>query len=268
MIVKEIKCKSLLNPSRLADYCINPYTGCSHGCVYCYADSITRRFSKHKEPWGKFVDVKINAPEILRREILRKKKGDVFVSSLTDPYQPLEKKYELTRRCLEILLRNNFSLWVQTKSSLVTRDVDLLKKFKNNCEVGFTITALDEDIRERFEPFSSSVKEKLDALKILKDNGIKTFVFFGPVLPYLSDRNLEEFFRTMAKLNVDKIWIDRLNLKAGTWESIVSVLEENYPTLLPKWEKIFFSGDSYYQKLKETMVDLCKKNKLDYILCY
>ena len=94
MLTNEIRCKSLLNSSQLAEYCINPYVGCQHACVYCYANPITNRFSKHSESWGKFVDVKINAPEVLKKEISSKKKGQVFISSLTDAYQSIEKKYE------------------------------------------------------------------------------------------------------------------------------------------------------------------------------
>lgn len=108
MITTEVRCKSLLNPSKLAVYCVNPYVGCQHACSYCYANPITRRFSRHPEAWGEFVDIKVNAPEVLRNEIPKKTKGQVFVSSLTDAYQPLEKKYELTRKLLEILLENSF----------------------------------------------------------------------------------------------------------------------------------------------------------------
>ncbi len=265
MQVKEIKCKSILNKSKLADYCINSYVGCEHACVYCYSKYYIKKYTQHKEEWGSFVDIKINSPEILRREVLKRKKGSVFLSSLTDPYQPLEKKYELTRKCLEILQRNNFSVCIQTKSSLVLRDLDLLKKFKN-CEVGFTITTLNEKIRKEFEPFSSPVEEKLEALRILKENGIKTYVFFGPVLPFLSDQKLEEFFEKLSDL-ADYFFIDKLNLKPGIWEKIEKVLE-NYPGLKEKWKKIFFGRSDYYKILKEKIEKICKEKKLNYIFCY
>lgn len=267
MIVKEIKCKSLLNESQLADYCINCYVGCEHGCKYCYAYSITKKFALHEEAWGKFVDVKINAPEILKKEILRKKKGKVFLSSLTDPYQPLEKKYQLTRKCLEILLKHQFPIIIQTKSDLILRDLDLLKKFKS-CEIGFTITTLDEEIREKFEPNSSPVKEKLEAIKVLKENGIFVYVFFGPVLPYLSDKNLDGYFEKMAELKVDEVWVDKLNLKPGVWESVSKVLKENYPELLKKWEEILFFKNNYWGELKEKVRRICEKKKVRCIFCY
>ena len=267
MIIKEIKCKSLLNKSKLADFCINPFVGCQHACKYCYADYYTKKYTNHKEAWGSFVDVKINAPEVLRKEVLRKKKGLVFISSLTDAYQPLEEKYEITRKILEILLRNNFSVCIQTKSSLVLRDVDILKKFKE-CEVGFTITTLDEGIRKVFEPFSSPVKEKLKALKILNRNEIETYAFFGPVLPYLSDKNLEEYFQTMKNLGVSSVWIDKLNLKPKVWEKLQIVLKENFPELVEKWRRIFFEKNNYYQKLKKEIEKLGNQEKIKIIFCY
>ena len=267
MIAKDISCKSLMNQSKLADYCINCYVGCEHGCKYCYAESITRRFSKHKEQWGKFVDVKLNAPDILKREIANKKKGTVFISSLTDAYQPLEKKYELTRKVLEILLEHQFSVCIQTKSSLILRDLDLIKKFKNR-EVGFTITSLNEKVRETFEPFSSPANEKLEALKILKENGIKTYAFFGPILPFLSDENLEEYIRKISEAKVDFMYIDKLNLKSGVWENLKNVLEKDYPELLPKWNEAIFSENDYFKNLKQKITKLCEKNNIKYNFCY
>jgi len=266
MNVREIKCKSLLNLSQLADYCINPYVGCEHSCKYCYAESITRRFSFHKEPWGEFVDVKVNALEVLRKELKTKNRGSVFISSLTDAYQPLEKKYELTRRILEMLLKFHFPICIQTKSSLVTRDTDLLKKF-DDCEVGFTVTTLDENVKKNFEPFSSTVKEKLDSIKQLKENGIRVYVFFGPILPYLSDNNLDEFFKIMNELKVDEVMIDRLNLKAGVWPKLEKFLIEKYPELISKW-KDALSKREYYESMRKKIKELCKKNSLEYNFCY
>jgi len=258
MIVKEIKCKSLMNESQLADYCINCYVGCEHACKYCYADSITRRFTKHNEPWGTFVDVKVNAPEVLITEIKRKTKGKVFISSLCDPYQPLEKKYQLTRKCLEILLKHQFPITIQTKSALVVRDSDLLKKFEN-CEVGFTVTSLDDQIRKDFEPNSSSVQEKLNAVKTLKENGINVYIFFGPILPYLSDKNLEKYFQTFVDLGIKEIWVDMLNLKPGVWDSLSEVLEKKYPELIEKWKEVLFSKTTYWTELKEKIEKICQE---------
>lgn len=267
MKVREIFCKSLLNKSAICDYCINPYVGCQHGCIYCYADFYAKRYTTHKEPWGSFVDVKINALQILRKEILKKKYGSIFISSLTDAYQPLEKKYEITRKILETLMSLKFSVIIQTKSCLVLRDIDILKQFKE-CEVGFTITTLDEKIRKIFEPFSSPVEKKLEALKLLKENEIKTYVFFGPVLPYLSDKSLEEYFESMKKLEVDEVMIDKFNLKPGLWNKLKKLLEKNYPELISRWGKVLFEKNNYYENLRRKIREICRKKNLKCVFCY
>src|SRR4030066_189661 len=150
MNVKEIQSKTILSTSKVYDYVINPYVGCQHACSYCYA-RFMKRFSGHKEPWGKFVDVKINAADLLRVEINKKKRAKVWISGVCDPYQPLEAKYRLTRKCLEILARNDWPVVIQTRSPLVLRDVDILKD-ASNFEVGLTITTADDNIRKLFEP--------------------------------------------------------------------------------------------------------------------
>jgi len=267
VIVKEVECKSVLNKSALADYCINPYVGCQHACKYCYAESYTRRFSKHIEDWGDFVDVKINAPAVLAREIKRKPKGTVYLSSLTDAYQPLERKYELTRKLLEILLQRQFPISIQTKSALVLRDVDLIRKFHER-EVGFTITTLNDDVRKLFEAASSSVEEKLRAIKELKENGVKTYAFFGPMLPYLSDQNLEQYFHKIASAGVDYIYVDKLNLKPGLWVNLERFLQKDFPQLHGKWKDILLGKNNYYKKLKVQIGSICKELELECKFCF
>ena len=139
-IVREIKAKSVLTKSGIPgiDYCINPYVGCFHGCRYCYA-TFMKRFTGHQEPWGSFVDVKVNAPAILPKQLARARRGNVLISSVTDGYQPIESKYKLTRQCLEVLLEYQFPVDILTKSPLVLRDMDIMEKFKE-IEVGLTIT--------------------------------------------------------------------------------------------------------------------------------
>ena len=129
LIIREIKAKSILTKSGIpgVDYCVNPYVGCSHGCRYCYA-TFMKRYTGHTEAWGSFVDVKIHAPEILQRQLKRASMGRVMISSVTDAYQPIESKYKLTRQCLEILLQSQFPVDILTKSPLVLRDIDLIKK--------------------------------------------------------------------------------------------------------------------------------------------
>ncbi len=206
MIVREIFSKTILTKTAISgfDYCINPYIGCGHGCLYCYARFI-KRFTGHHEPWGYFVDIKINAPNLLSKQIKRTRPGIVTLSTVTDPYQPLEKKYMLTRRCLEILLNYQFSVNILTRSSLCLRDIDLFKEFKE-IEVGLTITTHDDSIRKIFEPRSPPVQSRVEALKRLKIENIKTYAFIGPILP-LNPQRLVDTIKDF----VDEVLIDRMN---------------------------------------------------------
>ena len=203
MIIREIFAKSVLSRSQVYDYAMNPYVGCSHACGYCYA-AFMRRFTGHREKWGAFVDAKINAPELLAGEIGRKPKGRVWVSGVCDPYQAAEKRYKLTRNCLAILLESRWPVTVQSKSSLVLRDIKLLEKSKD-IEVGFSITTADEKIRRLFEPGASPIKERIQALDVLHSRGIRTFAMIAPILPG-SEGLIEEL-----PGKVDYILIDRLN---------------------------------------------------------
>jgi len=203
MIVREIVAKSILSKSEVYDYVVNPYVGCSHSCRYCYA-AFMKRFTGHKEKWGEFADIKVNAPELLAREIQRKRVGRVWVSGVCDPYQAAEKKYRLTRRCLEVLLENQWPVTIQTKSSLVLRDIEILEQF-NDIEVGFSVTTADEKIRRLFEPGASPIKERIHALDVLHSRGIRTFAMIAPILPK------SEGLMEQLPGKVDHVLIDRLN---------------------------------------------------------
>ncbi len=238
MEIREIRAKTLLNKSKIMDYCVNPYTGCGHGCSYCYAQLIVRKFRPGGK-WGSFVDVKINAPELLEKEITRAKKGTVWFSSVTDPYQPLEKKYELTRKCLEILLRHDFPVSILTRSPLVTRDIDLLKKFRK-CEVGVTITTDNDNVKNLFEPLTPPFKTRVETLKALHQAGLKTYAFIGPLLPMDAHIVAES-----VAPYVDYVYIDKAN----------------YPHL---WRKIaednnLSMDDEFFSKTRDELVSVLKK---------
>ncbi|MBI3580576.1 MAG: radical SAM protein [Nitrospinae bacterium] len=209
MIVKEIKAKGILSKSQIYDYALNAYVGCQHNCVYCYA-RFMKRFTGHREPWGEFVDVKINAPDLLAREVWKKKKGRVWISGVCDAYQPLEGKYQLTRKCLEILVETGWPFAIQTKSPLVLRDMELLRR-AGDCEVGFTITTADEKMRGIFEPGAPPISKRVEALATLHAAKIKTFVMIAPLLPGA------EGLVDMLKGEVDQVLIDRLNYHYADW---------------------------------------------------
>ncbi len=210
-IIREKRVKSILSKSGIPgiDYCLNPYVGCSHACRYCYA-TFMKRFTGHLEPWGAFLDVKINAPEVLKKDLHRAAKGHIILSSVTDPYQAYEEKYQITRKCLEVLMSGHFSVGILTKSPLVLRDLDLFKKF-GDIEVGFTVTTDQDKIRKIFEPYAPPIEARIQSLRTLHENGIKTYAFIGPLLP-MNPENLAAKIRPY----VDSILVDRMNYVSKT----------------------------------------------------
>jgi DNA repair photolyase len=265
MDIKKVLCKSILSKSGLYDskYSINPYRGCSNSCIYCYAPYILRE----KRNWGTFVDVKINAPEVLAKEMHRKKKKNILISSVTDPYQETEKKYKITRQLLEKLVNTDFVVSILTKSPLVLRDLDLFKKM--NCEIGLTITTLDENAAKVFEPGAPPPKERLEILSYLKISGIKTYIFFGPLLPFISDIELEKTISKFAMSKPDKIFVDKLNIKGQNhWSKIKNVLEKSYPDLVKRWEEVLFSENDYYEKLKQRITEIFQNYEIKYEFCF
>ncbi len=209
MIVREITARSVLSRSKVYKYTINPYTGCQHACTYCYA-RFMKRFTAHKEPWGQFVDVKINAPDLLLREVKRKPAGRVWISGVCDPYQPIERKYKLTRKCLEILIQHDWPITIQTRSALVLRDLELLRR-SPDVEVGITVTTADDKIRRLFEPHASPIKERIGVLGELRLAGIRTFVMIAPMLPGA------EALVNILDGKVDYVLIDRMNYHYADW---------------------------------------------------
>ncbi len=253
-MIKEIKVKTALSPSQLPglDHALNPYRGCAHACVYCYAPAVLHR---DKGKWGELVEVKINLPRILSKELRLKKKGVVGLGTVTDPYQPAEKKYKITRRCLEVLLMHDLPVCIQTKSSLVLHDIDLLKGF-SNIEVGITLTALDDRVRGKMEPGSSSVDERLRALAELRKNGIKTWVFLGPLMPHITD--VDALVDAVARVMPDYVLVDRLRLKEGVWEKTRGFIHEFRPELVNEYERIFRGGGEYYEDVFESIIKKCR----------
>lgn len=258
MLVKEVICKSLLNKTNLPfDYCINPYTGCSNNCVYCYARFMLK-YTKHEEEWGSFVDVKVNAVEVLKKDLRKAKPGRVFISSVTDPYQSVEKNYKITRNIL-ITLPKSFKPCILTKSSLITRDLDIIKEFRD-AEVGMTITSLEG--WQNFEPNASPVEERIKTLEKFHKAGIQTYIFLGPVLPYITDNGLDELMQKISF--VDELMIDRLNIKSGNWLRIKKVLQEKYSQILQQFSKAVFENDNYYSDFKKRIRSL----RTDIEFCY
>lgn len=265
--VGERRCRTIMGRSGIGsvDYSVNPYLGCEHGCVYCYARFMSR-MGHAGEEWGTFVDVKVNALERLRAETPRRRRGVVLLSSVTDPYQPLERRFELTRGSLQILLEYQFPVVVQTKSDLVLRDLDLLQRF-DDCEVGLTITTIDEAVRRVFEPRASLVHARLAALRKLSEAGVETYAFLGPLFPYLSEEGLGDLLDELAEI-VGRVIVDRLNIKCGNLSPIRRALSQHYPDLQPMFEAALSPGSGYYERLKRDVATMCRERAIPFDFCY
>jgi DNA repair photolyase len=268
--IKEITCKSILSTSGIPgiDYALNPYVGCEHGCVYCYA-IFMKRFTGHNEPWGDFVDVKVNAPEILRKQLTKIKPGKISISTVTDGYQPLEEKYKITRSCLKELMAYQYPVSILTKSSLILRDLELLKKIKI-LDVGITITTLDEEVRKVLEPKSSSSIERLDTLKKLAKEGIDTWAFFAPVLPYFSDSvdKIEELWIAFSKAEVNQVLVDTTNLYPKVYSNIKRILRSAHPELIGRYENIYRNRFKHQEELRWRVEMIARKYRIPYEICF
>ena len=232
LIVQEVRAKSILSRSKIYPYVVNPYTGCQHGCSYCYA-RFMKRVTGHREPWGDFVDVKINTPELLRDEIRRKSRGRVWISGVCDPYQPLEEQYRLTRQCLAILVGNNWPVIIQTRSPLVLRDIDIIREAAD-IEVGLSITTADDEIRKLFEPHAPLIPDRIQALDELHRAGVRTYAMVAPVLPGA------EGLAELLSGKVDYLLIDRMNYHYADRIYHTHGLEE-------------YLSDEYYTRVRQTL---------------
>ncbi|KUK82909.1 MAG: Radical SAM domain protein [Microgenomates bacterium 39_6] len=260
MIIKEIESQSLVTKSQLpeVDYVVNPYVGCGHGCVYCYA-RFMRRFTGHQEAWGEFVDVKINAGKLAEKELSRIGEKTVLLSSVTDPYQPLERKYQLTRRVLQQAVANHTPISILTKSNLVLRDLDLLSRL-DYCEVGMSFSASEDNIRRVFEPRTSNVDQRLGALTKIKESGIRTYAFLGPILPGLTD--LEDLFKHFARVKIDWVMVENLNVKGTIFPSLIDTVRQHYPRLVELYSQIKKNPRGYWDPVKTELFELANKYQL------
>lgn len=257
-----ITCRTALSPSKLPGlkYSLNPYVGCEHGCIYCYSRSIfrDRELALH---WGEFVRAKQNIPELLSRELERKPKGVIGLSTITDPYQPLEAKLGLTRRCLEVLSRHEFPVSIQTKSDLVLRDADLVKP--GRFDVGVTITTMDEDLARKIEPKSPSPDARAQVVEEFASRGVETWVFLGPIIPEINDdaSSIERVIE-VARRSGSKLMYDKLNLRAWVLESIAPFLEKERPGLVDRLPSLLAAGSDYWRRISSLIEGLCAERAI------
>ncbi|AXV37275.1 MAG: radical SAM protein [Methanobacteriaceae archaeon] len=269
----EIESKSILYRHNFKDnwfwmrYAINPYRGCEFACTYC--DALTDKYLIHKDyrNFAKEIFVKKNAPNILKRDIKRFKPDVVGLSGVTDPYQPAEKNYLLSRRILEILRDNQFPVHIATKSDLVLRDMDILKDISKNswCTVSFTIITFDENILPYLEPAATRPKKRLSAIKKLKKEGIMVGVNFIPIIPYLLDNpdNIENVIKKSSKY-VDYIIIGSgMTLRSNQRIRFMKLLENKFPELVEEYNSMYTNRTDpphqYKLKINNLALKFCKK---------
>jgi len=288
-MVRVASVRSILNRHRkrdewfLDDYSLNPYQLCEFNCIYCYI-----RGSKYGENIGKEPTVKINAPTLLEKELARAVRkwgyGFIALSSATEPWMNIERKYEVTRRCLEVIARFRFPVHCLTKSTLILRDLDILKeidenailpedlrgKLRHRVLITVSLSTLDENIAEVFEAGAPSPNERLKVLQKVKEQGFYTGIAYIPVLPFISDSSeqLEEMIKVAGEIGADYIFVGALTLYGVGKELYYKVLEKHFPGLLPKYKSLFriFSQPSrdYQIKLEERAKRLCKKYGVKY----
>lgn len=259
MKIREIAVKDVITKSDLpvCDYSLNPYVGCEHGCKYCYA-CFMKRFTGHVEPWGEFVDVKYWKPITNPRKYAGK---EIFIGSVTDPYQPCEAEYGRTRAVLEELRGSGAKLSVSTKSDLILRDLDLIKTFKD-ARVSFSVNTLDENFREDMDK-GASIERRLSAMKAFHDAGVRTTCFISPIFPEITDI---KGIINRAKDRCNLIWLENLNLRGTFKPVIMQYIAEKYPSLESLYREIYAYGSvAYWEKTDDEMRSFARQTGLEYL---
>lgn len=257
--VKTIETRSILSRSNLpvGDYSANPYVGCPHACKYCYA-SFMKRFTGHQEPWGAFLDVK-HWPRIADPERYRDK--EIFIGSVTDPYNPYEETYGRTRELLEQLQGGGARISIATRSDLILRDLDLIGSFPD-ARVSWSINTLDEDFRSDMDD-AVSIERRLAAMKAFHDAGIRTTCFISPIFPGITDvPGIMD--RVTDRCNL--IWLENLNLRGGYKTVILDYIGRRHPDLIPLYTGIYSHGNmGYWEHLDRDLRDFSEKRGLPYL---
>jgi DNA repair photolyase len=245
---REEPCKSALNRVKgmRFGWSLNPYMGCAHRCTFCYVRAFELRADRPADArYGTSIRVKVNVAEVLRRELARRSwRGEVVaIGAATDPYQPAEGRYRLTRACLEALASAANPFSIITRSPLVVRDIDVLAEASTRAEVSvmFSVPTLDREVWRRTEPSTPPPHQRLRALSRLVDAGVRASVGMAPVLPGISDspEQLATVVRAAREAGACGIWANVLYLKPGTREHFLEALAQDWPELVPRYERLY-----------------------------
>lgn len=253
-----------------SDYGINIYRGCTHGCIYCDSRSDIYQFNHEFED----IEVKENAVELLKRELVRRKPFMVVTGAMTDPYVPIEKRLKNVRKCLDVIYRYGYGFSCLTKSDLILRDLDLLKKIneKSKVVVNITLTTADDDLCKIIEPNVCLTSRRVEVLRKLDENAIPTVVWLSPILPYINDTedNINSILDSCIDANVKGVLnLDMgLSLRHGNREYFYRKLDENFPGLRDKYVEEFGDGNFIYsknnRKLKQIIKNRCQRHGMLY----
>ena len=231
---------------------LNPYMGCVHRCTFCYVRAFEQRSDRPSDDrYGTSIRVKTNIAEVLRKELARStwQREQVTVGAATDPYQPVEGKYKLTRACLEVFRDTANPFGIITRGPMIVRDLDVLVEAAKRAEVAvtFSIPTLDEEVWKRTEPSTAHPRQRLRALKALVDAGVKASVGMAPILPGISDRpeQLRAVVRAAREAGATGIWANLLFLRPGTREHFLEHLAEDWPEQLPLYERLYARRRDY-----------------------
>jgi DNA repair photolyase len=256
---REEPCRSALNRVKGMGFqwSLNPYMGCVHRCTFCYVRAFEKRADRPSDDrYGRSIRVKTNVADVLRRELARPSwdREIVAIGAATDPYQPAEGRYKLTRSCLEALAESANPVRIITRGPMIVRDIDVLCDLASRASLGvtFSVPTIDHEIWSRTEPGTAPPKQRLRAVKMLVDAGIPASVGMAPILPGLSDKPelLADVVRAAREAGATGVWANLLYLREGTKEHFLAALERDWPELLPEYERLY--GRRAYLKKEDS----------------
>jgi len=264
-VIENVQAKTIIVKSNLpdSDYVVNPYIGCAFGCSYCYASFMGRFNGKNIDGWGKYVLVKENAVELFEREILKKCfKGEnppvLLFSSVTDPYQPIEKERKLTGQMLEILAKHKYAgeISILTKATLVTRDIDVFRRLPN-VSVGITVNTVNTVIKREFEPFTPGETNRLKALEELNASGINTYAFVGPIFPDCYDNHtlVADTLKAIHDAGTKSVYLEHINLNPRIRARLNELFSTKVSKITPEQKK----------RVDDFAAEVCNKYDLEII---
>src|SRR3982074_1399363 len=245
---EEVQCKSALNPVKnmMFAWSLNPYTGCEHRCAFCYVRAFELRADRPSDDrYGRTIRVKVNVAAVLRGELSRRswRRETVVIGAATDPYQPAEGRYRLTRQCLEVFRQFSNPTAMITRGPMIVRDIDVLSELARRADlhITFSIPTADDDMWRKTEPGTAPPRQRLRALEKLVAAGIDVGVGMAPILPGLSDRpdQIEAVVKAARAAGATGLWAGMLHLKDGTRDHFMSVLSRHWPELVPRYEQAY-----------------------------